>query len=123
MPTPQKSFQEVLSELWALLRDYAKQETVGPLKNLGRQLGLGLAGSFSVALGVFLLGLAVLRGLQDHVELFSVRPWAQYLVVVVFYVIAIALVARRLRGPQVPTTTTPAPGAEPTPPTSPGSAP
>lgn len=110
MPSPQKSFQEVLQELWALLRDYAKQETVGPLKNLGRQLGLGLAGSLAVALGVFLLGISILRGLQDHVQLFADHPWAQYLVVTVFYVLAIALIARRLR---TPTPTGPAATATP----------
>lgn len=123
MPSPQKSFQEVLQELWTLLRDYAKQETVGPLKNLGRQIGLGIAGSLAVALGVFLLGMSILRGLQDHVRFFADHPWAQYLVVMVFFLLAIGLIARRLRtpAPPVPAGTSVEAGLEP--PTAPRSTP
>ena len=66
VPQP-KSFQQVFSELWDLLKAYAQQETVGPLKNLGNQFKWGMAGSFCITLGIFLLTMAVLRALQTQV--------------------------------------------------------
>lgn len=66
MPQP-KSFQQVFSELWELLRAYAQQETVGPLKDLGNQFKWGMAGSVCITVGLFLFAMAVLRGLQTQV--------------------------------------------------------
>ena len=43
--TEQKSMPEVATELWALTKDYARQETVEPLKGVGRYLGYGAAGA------------------------------------------------------------------------------
>ena len=45
MAPPPKSFQETIQELWELLKGYARQETVEPLKNLGRRIGFGIAAS------------------------------------------------------------------------------
>lgn len=59
-----KSTGEVLRELWELVKDYGKQETIDPLKNLGRFVGFGAPGSLLLALGVLLLSLGALRGLQ-----------------------------------------------------------
>jgi hypothetical protein len=66
VPQAPKSFQQVLQELWELLKAYAVQETVGPLKDLGRQIGLGLAGALAFSLGYFLIVLGILRWLQFH---------------------------------------------------------
>lgn len=60
----EKSFSEVMRELWALLRDYGKQETLEPLRGLGRYLGFGIVGSVLIALGVLLLLLGLLRMVQ-----------------------------------------------------------
>ena len=59
-----KSLAELVSELWALVVAYAKQETVDPLKNLARFAKYGLAGSMLVGIGFLLLALAGLRALQ-----------------------------------------------------------
>lgn len=99
MPQP-KSFQQVFSELWDLLKSYAQQETVGPLKSLGYQLGWGLAGSFCVTLGIFLLTMAVLRGLQTQVRWFNAGPgwtFVPYLVAAVVLVGFMAWVYLRMR--------------------------
>jgi len=53
-----------VSELWALVVTYAKQETVVPLKNLGRYLGFGIGGAILIAAGVGLISVGVLRGMQ-----------------------------------------------------------
>lgn len=60
-----KSPVDHFNEFATLVKDYAKQETVDPLKNLGRYLGFGLAGSVSFGVGVVFLLLALLRGLQS----------------------------------------------------------
>lgn len=54
-----------VSDLKDLVVGYAKQETVDPLKTLGRYLGYGLAGSIAIGGGLILLLLALLRGLQE----------------------------------------------------------
>lgn len=59
-----------VTELKTLVVGYAKQETVDPLKSLGRSLGFGVAGSILLGLGLFLLLLALLRGLQQ-IEFFN----------------------------------------------------
>lgn len=46
--------------------DYVKQETIDPLKGLGKFLAWGVAGSVFVAVGVLLLLVGVLRLLQDE---------------------------------------------------------
>lgn len=56
---------ESAQEAQHLLVAYAKQETIDPLKHLGRYLAWGLAGSLSIFLGVLFLALGLLRGLQQ----------------------------------------------------------
>ena len=48
----QKSLGEVVSDIVELLKAYAKQETLGPLKRLGRYLGFGIGGSVLIATGL-----------------------------------------------------------------------
>lgn len=64
-PAPRKGPVTQVAELKALVVGYAKQETIDPLRTLGRYLGFGFAGSASIGLGLFLLLLALLRGLQQ----------------------------------------------------------
>ncbi len=70
-PNPIEEFQDTQQ----MLVDYAKQETVEPLKDLGRYVGVGMAGSLVMFLGVFFLSLASLRLLQSF-EVFSGGSWA-----------------------------------------------
>ena len=92
MPEPeQKSMPEVANELWMLTRDYARQETVDPLKGVGRYLGYGGAGALIGSIGVILLMLAGLRALQTETGdtfdgSWSVVPYAIVLVVAVLVV-------------------------------------
>ena len=96
MANAPKSFQQVLQELWDLLKDYARQETLGPLKNLGWQLKWGVPGAFFVALGVFLLSIGILRGL-DWAPWFPNHTYMAYLVVVVFLAVVLGLTWRKMR--------------------------
>lgn len=51
-------------DLWQLVVGYVKQETIEPVKGLGRFLAFGLAGSAILGLGLVVLFLGVLRLLQ-----------------------------------------------------------
>lgn len=74
-----------LRGLVELVRDYAKQETLDPLKRLGRYLGLGVAGAVLIGLGVVFLAMAGLRALQTETgsTFTGSWSWAPYLIVVV----------------------------------------
>ena len=78
------------TELKDLVVAYAKQETITPLRSLGRYLGFGVAGSLLVFLGAFFLGLGVLRLLQS-LSPFAGSSWASALP----YVVAIVALADR----------------------------
>ena len=45
---------------------YTKQETLGPLRGLGRFVAFGVTGSIALAVGGFILLLALLRALQTE---------------------------------------------------------
>jgi hypothetical protein len=54
-------------ETYELVRDYAKQETVGPLKGAGRWLVFGLLASFFLSVGIIIVLVGFLRMFQDVV--------------------------------------------------------
>ncbi|MCB1256130.1 MAG: phage holin family protein [Microthrixaceae bacterium] len=92
-----------INELKNLVVGYAKQETVDPLKTLGRYLGFGIAGSVCMGIGVSFLLLALLRGLQE-LEIFNdpdkidggTFSWAPYLITGAVGVIIAALFIAKL---------------------------
>ena len=62
--------QQDVRELKDLVVAYAKQETIEPLKGLGRYVGYGLAGARLMGTGVAFLAIGLLRALQEN------RGWA-----------------------------------------------
>jgi hypothetical protein len=85
--------------------DYVKQETLDPLRSLGRQIALGAAGAITMGLGLVLLMLGALRGIQT---LFGAndptgRPmsgnntWIPYLLAVLVCVVVLALIGLGFR--------------------------
>lgn len=87
-----KATTDTLRELWSLLTSYARQETVDPLKSLGRSLGWGLLGAVLVSASVMFAGLTVLRVLQSETTVFGDRlSWLPYLIVAVLMVGVIGL--------------------------------
>ncbi|MHB1710338.1 MAG: phage holin family protein [Acidimicrobiales bacterium] len=77
-----------------LIVDYAKQETLHPLKGLGRFIVFGMAGSVALAVGVVILAVALLRVLQGETgSTFTGHwSWAPYLLCTVV-VLAVATLA------------------------------
>lgn len=61
-----KSLPGEAQELFQLVVGYAKQETLDPVKNLGRFIGYGMAGALLGSLGAVLLLLGALRLLQTE---------------------------------------------------------
>src|SRR5438309_9632942 len=61
-----RSLPTQISELWRLVLAYFRQETLEPVRNLGRFVAFGVAGSLVLGLGVGLLILAVLRFFQTE---------------------------------------------------------
>ena len=54
------------SETLQLIIDYVKQETLDPLKGLGRYVLFGVAGSVALAIGLVILSVGFLRLLQGE---------------------------------------------------------
>lgn len=68
-------------ELKLMVTDYAKQQTVEPIKNLGQWAAFGIAGGVMFIIGAFLIGLGVLRLLQTFDWTVDTWSWAPYLIV------------------------------------------
>lgn len=83
------------AEAWELIVGYARQETLDPLRGLGRYIAFGVAGSVFVAVGGALIGLALLRALQTETDVFE-GGWsfAPYLIVAAVLLAATGLVVR-----------------------------
>lgn len=101
MPGPSsssKGLPTLAVELKDLVVAYAKQETLEPIKGLGRFIAFGVAGSFLLATGLVLLVLALLRALQTELNDTFDGNWsfAPYLITLIACVVVLALAARAI---------------------------
>jgi hypothetical protein len=90
------------TDAFRLVVDYIKQETLSPLKGLGRYLVFGILGSIMLCGGLVLLLVALLRALQEETGTFfsGSMTWAPYLIVCGAAVVVMGLAAARIaRGP------------------------
>jgi sugar phosphate permease len=75
-----RSFGSLLDEFVSLVVAYAKQETLDPIKSLGRFIAFGIVGALLLALGGGLLALAAIRAIQaetaDHLN--GSLTWVSY---------------------------------------------
>ncbi len=120
-PQP-KAVPQILQELWELLKAYARQETVDPLKGLGRYLGYGVGGSMLVGLGGLFLSLSLLRLLQRFSVFADTWSFAPYAIVLVTLVLAIGAIGAGI-GRRKPSKPPKAPAAVPVAPSTPSGAP
>ena len=89
------------TDLWQLVLAYVKQETLDPIKGLGRFVAFGLAGSLVLGTGLVLLFLGVLRLLQDETgSAFTGNlSWIPYLITVLACAVVAGLALKaRSRG-------------------------
>lgn len=85
-----------------LVIDYVKQETLVPLKGLGRYVGYGVVGSLSLCVGLVLLLVSLLRLLQTETgtSFTGNLSWLPYLIVALIAVAIVTLAVWRIaRGP------------------------
>ena len=93
----QNSLRRDFEELRDLSVQYVKEETVDPVKDLGRYAAYGSLGSLFVGLGSLLFLVGLLRILQTETAVFHGNlSWVPYLIVVVFALAILALVAWRV---------------------------
>jgi hypothetical protein len=80
-----KSTGEVVSDLVELLKNYAQQETVDPLKNLGRFVGFGTGAAVCWGIAGTLITIGVLRVVQVETrDLFDGNwSWVPYIAALV----------------------------------------
>lgn len=81
-----------------LVKTYAQQETLGPLKGAGRWLAMGTAGAAVLGIGLVLVLLGVLRLIQtewDRAASGSLS-WIAYLIVLVLCVLLLVLTVSRI---------------------------
>jgi hypothetical protein len=85
-------------DAFQLTVDYLKQETIEPLRGLGRFLYMGIAGSFFLAGGILLILVGVLRLLQTETgtALTGDWSWVPYAVVIVLGVMVIGVAVWRI---------------------------
>lgn len=93
-----KSMAETAQELWELVKSYARQETIDPLKGVARYVAFGTIGSIVLGLGLVLLTLAGLRALQTETgTTFTGNwSWAPYLIVLVVVAVLIGLTVSQI---------------------------
>lgn len=78
-----QSLPELGRELVDLTVAYAKQETVDPLRTLGRRVGLGVLGAAIASVGLVFLLVGVLRLVQVELAFGGTMSWVPYLVALV----------------------------------------
>ncbi len=85
-------------DAFQLTVDYLKQETIDPLRGLGRFLYMGIAGSAFLAFGILLILIGVLRLLQTETgtALTGDWSWVPYAVVVLLGIAVIGVAAWRI---------------------------
>jgi len=85
--------QDTIRELRELVVAYAQQETIEPLKGLGRYAGFGLAGALFTGLGAMFIAIGLLRLIEDEggVHLTGNWSWVPYAGVMVLSAVAAVL--------------------------------
>ncbi len=93
-----RSPKESATEVWGLVRDYAKQETVDPLKGLVSFAKWGLIGSVLVGIGVIELVIVVLRLAQAEGGTVLDSRWSfvPYLITLVVATVVLLLTKRAM---------------------------
>jgi hypothetical protein len=92
-----RSLPTQISELWRLVLAYFRQETVEPVRDLGRFVAFGVAGSLVLGVGVGLLLLATLRFFQTETgSTFTGHlSWVPYLIMLI---VALVLAGAAMAG-------------------------
>ena len=88
-----------IGEILGLVKTYARQETIGPLKGAGRWLAFGIAGALALGFGLSMLLLGLLRLLQNEAPgVFDGNwSWAPYFITLLVCVAVIGAILVAMR--------------------------
>ena len=88
-----------LGEVIDFVKNYAKQETLDPLKGAGRWLAFGAAAAFTMGLGLLIVLLGLLRMFQTELETLAEWQWswAAYGITLVVTVALLAITLLRVK--------------------------
>ena len=86
-----------IGDAFNLVKAYAKQETIDPLRSVGSYLKFAVPGALLLGLGWMFLLLGLLRALQEELHAFDHGfSWAPYLIVTVVGLVIVYLFSRRV---------------------------
>ena len=87
-----------VGDAFELVKTYVRQETVGPLKGIGRKIAFGSAGALLLGLGVFFVALGLLRLIQTKIPRLAEGTMSllSYAIVIVFCVLMTGLAVWRI---------------------------
>ena len=91
-------------EVVKLVVDYIKQETLDPVKGLGRYVVFGVSGSVALSIGLFVLAVGFLRVLQTETgSTFTGNlSWIPYVICAVLVVLIAYISVRAISRGQTP---------------------
>lgn len=76
-----------------IVKDYVRQETLGPLRGAGRWIGFGLGGAIAIAIGTAFLVLGVLRMFQTEMADTFAGRWMSLLPYLIGLVVCLLVIA------------------------------
>ena len=88
-----------IADQFELIKNYARQETLDPLKGAGRWVGMGLLGSVLVVIGGVSMTIALLRLLQEETgtNFTGNLSWLPYLITMAALIVVMILLGLRIR--------------------------
>lgn len=93
-----------LGDVVDLVKQYARQETLGPLRGAGRWIAFGIAGAISLSVAAVFAVLGVLRLLQNEFAPTFAGRWMSlvpYLVAIVTSLVVIGVTISRISRPSL----------------------
>ncbi len=93
-----KSDSADVGEAISLVKTYVRQQTLGPLRGIGRKVGIGVAGALLLGLGLFFLALGLLRLIQTRIPRLAegALSLVSYAIVAVFCLVVTGVAAWRI---------------------------
>jgi hypothetical protein len=97
-PSPRDDDPTSIAGVVDLVKTYAMQETLGPMKGAGRWLAMGTAGAAVLGIGLFLVLLGLLRLIQTEWDRLASGSlsWIPYLIVLIVCVLLLLLALSRI---------------------------
>lgn len=88
-----------IADQFELIKNYARQETLDPLKGAGRWVGMGLLGSVLLIIGGVSMTIALLRLLQEETgsNFTGNLSWLPYLITTAVLIVAMIVLGLRIR--------------------------